>query len=384
VDSEATPVSEERAAAAADVALVYANDGEPGISRRRSGTGFDYRWPDGRQVREPEVLERIGGLVIPPAWTEVWVAPNPDFHLQVTGKDVRGRKQYRYHERWTACRDEVKFSNLVEFARGLPRLRRAVEDDLGRRGLVREKVVATVVRLLDATMIRVGNAAYARENGSFGLTTFRDRHVRVEGSSLRFRFKGKSGKEWRLQVTDRRIARIVKQTQDLPGQQLFQYLDEEGEKRRVSSNDVNAYIRAAMEGPFSSKHFRTWGGTVQALALFSGIETPETKRGLAAATNEVIDAVSRQLGNTRTVCRRCYIHPLVLARWEEGRLAEEVAEVRRRFRRGPAGLDRAECVALRWLETAGEAVPAAEPALCRHVPAGRAKGAGDGRDDDRP
>lgn len=242
------------------MALVYANDGEPGIRRRRAGTGFAYLWPDGRSVRDREVLERIRGLVIPPAWTDVWIAPSAEFHLQVTGKDVRGRKQYRYHERWTACRDEVKYSTLIDFARALPRLRKAVGADLGRRGLAREKVVATVVRLLDTTMIRVGNTAYARDNGSFGLTTFRDRHVRVEGSNLRFRFKGKSGKEWQLKVTDRRIARIVKATQDLPGQHLFQYVDEEGERRQVTSNDVNAYIRTAAEGPFSSKHFRTWGG----------------------------------------------------------------------------------------------------------------------------
>ena len=354
VGSAATLILDQREASAADVALVYANDGEPGIRRRRAGTGSYYIWPDGARVRNPDVLERIRGLVIPPAWTDVWIAPSADFHLQVTGKDVRGRKQYRYHERWNACRDEVKYSNLIEFARALPRLRKAVEADLGRRGLAREKVVATVVRLLDTTMIRVGNAAYARDNGSFGLTTFRDRHVRVEGSNLRFRFKGKSGKEWQLKVTDRRIARIVKATQDLPGQHLFQYVDEEGERRQVTSNDVNAYIRTAAEGPFSSKHFRTWGGTVQALLLFSELEPPETKRGLAVATNKVIDAVSGQLGNTRTVCRKCYVHPLVLASWQEGRLTEEVAAVRRRFRKAPAGLGRGEYIALRWLETAAE------------------------------
>ena len=308
--------------------------------------------PTAQRVLDPEVLDRIGKLVVPPAWTDVWIAPDADFHLQVTGKDLRGRKQYRYHERWTACRDEVKYSNLVEFARALPRLRDAVESDLGRRGLVREKVVATVVRLLDTTMIRVGNPAYARDNGSFGLTTFRDRHVEVAGASLRFRFKGKSGKEWRLKVTDRRIARIVKATQDLPGQHLFQYLDDDGEQRRVSSNDVNAYIRDAAEGPFSSKHFRTWGGTVQALLLFSDLEPPETKRSLTLATNKVIDAVSGHLGNTRAVCRKCYIHPMVLANWEEGRLAAEVAAVRRRYRKSPAGLARSEYIALRWLETA--------------------------------
>jgi DNA topoisomerase-1 len=339
-------------ASAANAALVYANDGEPGIRRRRAGRGFSYLWPDGERVRDPAVLDRIGGLVIPPAWTDVWIACSAHSHLQVTGKDVRGRKQYRYHEQWNACRDEVKFSNIIDFARALPRLRKAIVTDLARRGLPREKVIATVACLLDATMIRVGNAEYVRDNGIFGLTTFRDRHVRIEGSNMRFRFTGKSGKEWRLRVTDRRIARIVKATQDLPGQHLFQYVDAEGERRLVRSGDVNAYIRAGADGPFTSKHFRTWGATVRALHLFSGLEPPDSKRGLAVATNQVIDEVSGQLGNTRKVCRKCYVHPLVLASWEEGRLGEEVAVVRRRFRKPPAGLDRAEHIALRWLEAA--------------------------------
>jgi DNA topoisomerase-1 len=357
VGSAATFIQDRGEASAADVALVYANDGEPGIRRRRAGTGSYYVWPDGERIRDPDVLERIRGLVIPPAWTDVWIAPSADFHLQVTGKDARGRKQYRYHERWNACRDEVKYSTLIEFARALPRLREAVEADLDRRTLAREKVVATVVRLLDTTMIRVGNPAYARDNGSFGLTTFRNRHVRIEGSSLRFSFKGKSGKEWQLKVTDRRIARIVKATQDLPGQHLFQYVDDDGARRRVTSQDVNGYIRAAAEGPFSSKHFRTWGGTVQALLLFSEVDPPETKRGLAVASNKVIDAVSRRLGNTRAVCRKCYVHPLVVASWEAGRLADEVAAVRRRFRRAPAGLGRTEHIALKWLETTADNFP---------------------------
>jgi len=337
------------------VGLIYANDGEPGIRRRRAGKGFRYLWHDGEKVRDPAVLARIRGLVVPPAWGDVWIAPSADFHLQVTGKDDRGRKQYRYHERWTACRDEVKYANLIEFARALPRLRLAIDADLGRRGLGRERVLATLTRLLDTTMIRVGNAAYARDNGSFGLTTFRDRHVSIAGSTLRFCFKGKSGKEWRLKVTNRRVARIVKGAQDLPGQQLFQYVDDAGERRRVTSNDVNAYIRAAAGGTFSSKHFRTWGGTVRALLLFSELVPPETKRGFAVATNVVIDAVALHLGNTRAVCRKCYIHPLVLASWQEGRLAEEVAIVRRRYRKTPAGLDRSEYLTLRWLETAIDA-----------------------------
>jgi DNA topoisomerase-1 len=336
--------------AARDVALTYGSDADPGIRRRRAGRGFAYVWPDGRPVTEPAVRDRIAALAIPPAWTEVWIAPEDDRHLQATGMDARGRKQYRYHERWTACRDEVKYASLLDFARALPRLRAAVEADLGRRGLGREKVVATVVWLLDTTLIRVGNAAYARENKSFGLTTFRDRHVRVEGSSLRFRFTGKSGKEWMLKVSDRRIARIVKGAQDLPGQQLFQYLDDDGERRQVASQDVNAYIREAGGGPFSSKHFRTWGGTVRALELFAGIEPPDSKRGLAVATNGVIDAVATRLGNTRTVCRKCYVHPAVLDHWQRSDLAATLADIRRRYRRTPAGLDRSEYLALRWLE----------------------------------
>ena len=355
------PLRNERQAAAADVALIYADAREPGIRRRRAGSGFYYVWPDGARVREREILERIRNLVIPPAWSEVWIAPRADSHLQVTGNDARGRKQYRYHERWTACRDEVKYANLVAFARALPQLRRTIDADLGRRSIDRTKVLATVTRLLDITMIRVGNAAYARENGSFGLTTLRDRHVSIEGSTLRFRFKGKSGKEWRLKVTDRRIARIVKQAQDLPGQQLFQYLDQAGDRRGVSSTDVNAYIRDAAGGPFSSKHFRTWGGTVLALMRFSMLEPPDSKRGLALATNQVIDEVSRTLGNTRTVCRKCYIHPQVLSRWEEGRVADDIAELRRRYRRSPVGLERAELLTLRWLETQPQAAGASGP-----------------------
>ena len=340
--------------AAADVALTYGSDAEPGIRRRRAGTGFAYHWPDGSRVAEPAVRDRIAGLAIPPAWTDVWIAPDADLHLQATGKDARGRKQYRYHARWTACRDEVKYGNLVGFARALPRLRRTIDRDLARRGLGRDKVVATVARLLDLTLIRIGNAAYARDNGSFGLTTFRDRHVRVVGSDLRFRFRGKSGKDWMLSVNDRRIARIVRSIQDLPGQQLFQYLDADGARRAVASHDVNAYIREAAGGPYTSKHFRTWGGTVGAVELLAATCCPDGRRGAALAINRVVDTVAQRLGNTRTVCRQCYIHPLVLDRWQQGRLADEVADVRRRYRRTPAGLDRAEYLALRWLESASD------------------------------
>lgn len=341
-------------AAAASVALVWGTDAGPGIRRSGKPLRFDYHWPNGQRVADPGTLERIRTLAIPPAWEDVWIAPDPDIHLQATGKDVRGRKQYRYHARWTSCRDEVKYGNLAAFAAALPRLRRAVAADLRKRGLGRERALATVVWLLDNTLIRVGNAAYARDNKSFGLTTFRDRHVRVEGATMRFAFRGKSGKEWRLHVTDRRIARAVRSMQDLPGQHLFQYLDEDGERRAITSQDVNARIREAAGGPFTSKHFRTWGGTVHAAILLAGTEVPESARGRRLAMNGVVDAVSARLGNTRSVCRKCYIHPLVAERWEDGRLGPEIAALRRRFRRAPAGLDRAELLVLRWLETVGE------------------------------
>jgi DNA topoisomerase-1 len=344
-----SPTPAEEAAAA--VALVYCTDAEPGIRRTGPPMRFDYRLPDGARVTDADTLERIRALAIPPAWTEVWIALDPDAHLQATGKDVRGRKQYRYHERWTACRDEVKYGNLSAFARALPRLRKAVDADLRRRGLGRERALATVVWLLDNTMIRVGNAAYARDNKSFGLTTFRDRHVRVEGATMRFAFRGKSGKEWNLRITDRRIARCVKSMQDLPGQHLFQYLDEDGERRAITSQDVNAHIRAAGGGPFTSKHFRTWGGTVHAAVLLAGEPVPDARRGRAAALNRVVDAVSGRLGNTRSVCRKCYIHPRVAEHWEAGRLGDEIAALRRRYRRAPDGLDRAEHLVLRWLES---------------------------------
>lgn len=341
--------------AAASVALVYLTDAEPGIRRTGLPARFDYRWPNGRRVADPATLARIRALAIPPAWEDVWIAPDPDGHLQATGRDARGRKQYRYHARWTTCRDEVKYASLAAFARALPRLRAAVAADLGQRGLGRERALATVVWLLDTTLIRVGNAAYARDNRSFGLTTFRDRHVRVEGATMRFTFRGKSGKEWRLRVSDRRIARAVKGMQDLPGQQLFQYLDADGARHAITSQDVNAHIREAAGGPFTSKHFRTWGGTVHAAVLLAGTEVPGSARARRMALNAVVDEVAARLGNTRTVCRTCYIHPRVAERWEEGRLGEDFAALRRRYRRPPAGLDRAEHLVLRWLEETGAA-----------------------------
>ncbi|CDX32520.1 DNA topoisomerase [Mesorhizobium sp. ORS 3359] len=336
---------------AGSTSLNYVTDADPGIRRLRKGAGFSYLGPDGRAVDET-TLARIKAIVIPPAWTDVWISPDPDGHIQATGRDQRGRKQYRYHSQWTEERDGVKYSSLVAFAESLPALRRQIDADLRRRGLPLERVVASVVWLLDNTMIRIGNAAYARDNKSFGLTTLRDRHVEINGSSLRFAFKGKSGKEWKLKLVDRRIAKVVRGAQDLPGQKLFQYLGEDGDRRPVRSEDVNRYIREASGAEFSSKHFRTWGGTIHAASLFAGTELPESKTQQNRVINSVVDKVAERLGNTRAVCRKCYIHPLVFEAWTEGRLLDEMAEANKR-KRLIQGLDEEETLVLRWLQAHG-------------------------------
>ncbi|MEI9430948.1 DNA topoisomerase IB [Mesorhizobium sp. Cs1299R1N3] len=334
---------------ARDTALTYVSDAEPGIRRLKAGKGFAYKGPDRRAVSDAD-RARIAAIVIPPAWTDVWISPDPNGHIQATGRDQRGRKQYRYHPQWAEERDGVKYSSLVAFAESLPDLRRRIDSDLRRPGLPLERVVAAVVWLLDNTMIRVGNAAYARDNKSFGLTTLRDRHVDIKGSSLRFAFKGKSGKEWRLKLVDRRIAGIVRGAQDLPGQKLFQYLDEGDDRRPVRSDDVNRYIRDAAGDAFSSKHFRTWGGTIHAASLFAQTELPESQAQRKRVMNNIIDKVAERLGNTRAVCRKCYIHPQVFEAWSEGRLLTEMAEANKR-KRSIDGLDEEEALVLRWLKT---------------------------------
>jgi len=337
-------------AAAEAASLSYVSDTEPGIRRRKAGAGFSYVDAKGKKVTHAPTLDRIAKLAVPPAWTDVWISADPAGHMQATGRDVRGRKQYRYHEQWTACRDEVKYSSLVAFATALPAIRKKVDSDLRKKGLPQAKVVASVVWLLDNAMIRVGNESYARDNNSFGLATLRDRHVKIGGSTLRFAFKGKSGKEWRLNVADRRIARVVRSAQELPGQHLFQYLKDDGSRGSVTSQDVNTYIREAAGADFSSKHFRTWGGTVRAVGVFAETAVPETKSGAARAMNGVIDQVARKLGNTRAVCRKCYVHPAVMAAWSDGTLNNDLMEIARRYRKTPAGLDRDEAIVLRWLE----------------------------------
>jgi DNA topoisomerase-1 len=337
---------------AKEAQLRYVSDTEPGIRRVKSGgRRFGYRTAAGARVEDEETLARIRKLAIPPAWTDVWISPHPKGHIQATGRDLRGRKQYRYHERWSATRDEAKYSSLVAFAEALPKLRERMKADLRRRELTRELVAASVVWLLDNTMIRVGNATYARDNQSFGLTTLRQRHAEVDGGRVRFAFKGKSGKQWRLVLVDRRIVRIVRQAQELPGQHLFQYYDAEGELRALTSQDVNDYLREAMGADFSSKHFRTWGGTKTAAGLFASTDTPDTRHGQKVVLNRLIDEVAERLGNTRAVCRKCYVHPTVIESWLAGTLQDEMASARRGFRKPIGGLDAEETLVLRWLKS---------------------------------
>ena len=302
--------------------LRYVSDAVPGILRRRRGRAFHYRHADGAPVRDPRTLGRIRALAIPPAWREVWICSADDGHLQATGRDARQRKQYRYHRRWREVRDETKYGRLIPFSAALPRIRRRVARDLARPGLPREKVLATVVRLLETTRARIGNEEYARENESFGLTTLRERQVRVRGSRLKFRFRGKSGVEHAIELDDHRLAAIVRRMQDLPGEELFRYVDDDGETRRIESDDVNAYLREISGEDFTSKDFRTWAGTVLAAralhALGPCASQSEGKRNIVQA----IVAVAGALGNTRAVCRKCYIHPEIIQSYLEGQLGD--------------------------------------------------------------
>ena len=314
------------AEAARAAGLRYVGDHQPGIRRRRSGRGFTYLQPDGSRVTQPERLRRIRALAVPPAWTDVWICTNPNGHIQATGRDARGRKQYRYHPRWREARDETKYGRMIDFGRALPRLRRRVERDLGRPGLPKEKVLATVVRLLDSSRIRVGNPEYARDNASYGLTTLREKHVSVAGDRVRFRFRGKSGREHDVDVHDRRVAAVIRRCQDLPGQQLFRYLDPDGEVRGIDSDDVNAYLREVTGADFTAKDFRTWSGTVLA-AVELAAQGPYGDEGEARhKLVEAVRSVARVLGNTEAVCRRCYVHPAVIDGYLAGRVIDACDE----------------------------------------------------------
>jgi DNA topoisomerase-1 len=336
--------------AAKEAGLRYSSDDRPGIRRRRRGRGFQYLDAHGRTITDREERARIDALAVPPAWTDVWICPSPNGHLQATGRDARGRKQYRYHPRWRELRDEAKYDRMLAFAAALPRIRRRVDRDIARKALSKPRVVATIVRLLDETGIRVGNDEYARENGSFGLTTMRKRHAEVEGSSVAFRFRGKSGKTTDVDVTDPRVARVLRRCEGLPGQHLFQYVDEDGEPVDVDSDDVNAYLREMAGGDFTAKDFRTWTGTVLAAWALeelgeAGSQTQATRQVVRA-----VESVAKELGNTPAVCRSAYIHPQVIETHLEGNLAQLLGrEADRRVAQGMRGLTAHEAAVLALL-----------------------------------
>ena len=319
------PLEPQEAARYAGLHYVEMSPLPPGIRRMKSGKGFRYVAPDGSTIRDKAEIKRIHAIVIPPAWTEVWICPSPLGHIQAVGRDARGRKQYRYHARWRDVRDENKYGQLVAFAAMLPAIRRRVRRDLARRGLPREKVIATVVRLLELTMMRIGNEEYARHNRSFGLTTLRDHHATIRGHALTLQFRGKSGKEHRLRVEDSRLSRIVKACQDLPGYELFQYLDEEGNQHAVGSEEVNAYLREITGEDVTAKDFRTWSGTQLAAKALRGFRDLDSESKRKKAIVRAVEKVAKHLGNTPAICRRCYIHPAIFEGYVDGTLLEALA-----------------------------------------------------------
>ena len=314
-------------AAAAAAHLRYGSDLHPGLRRLRAGKGFRYVDAAGKPVRDDATRQRIRSLAIPPAWTRVWICPQANGHLQATGFDARGRKQYRYHPRWRAVRDEAKYDRMVAFALSLPALRSRVEADLALPGLPRRKVLAAVVRLLEVTLIRVGNEEYARSNHSYGLTTLRNHHLDVDGSKLRFHFRGKSGVRHDVTISDRRLAHILRRCQELPGQELFEYQETAGVVRSVGSDDVNEYLREVTGQPFTAKDFRTWAGTLLAARALLTCEPCKSKAQLTKNVVAAIDQVSRQLRNTRAVCRKCYVHPGVIDAYLDGSLASVLSQL---------------------------------------------------------
>lgn len=318
----ATPPVTDPQESAEAAGLRYVTDTTPGIARQKSGSGFRYGGPDGKPIRDEATLARIRSLVIPPAYTDVWICPNPKGHIQATGRDARGRKQYRYHPKWRDVRDETKFGRMLAFSEALPAIRKRVDADLDRPGLPREKVLATVVRLLERTHIRVGNDEYAKSNRSFGLTTLRDQHVEITGSQLRFEFRGKSGKTHSVKLSDRRLARIVRQCQDIPGRELFQYIAEDGERYTIDSGDVNDYLREITGQDFTAKDFRTWKGTMLAADALSKLDGASTEKERKASIVQAVDKVAQQLNNTRAVCRKYYVHPTVFERYLAGDLGD--------------------------------------------------------------
>jgi DNA topoisomerase-1 len=335
---------------AASAGLRYVTDSQPGIRRQRVGTGFRYLTPQGSILREAKAMQRIRSLAIPPAWTDVWICPNPLGHLQATGRDARGRKQHRYHPRWRQVRDEAKYDRILDFAAALPAVRKRVSADLAESKLSKHKVVAVVVQLLEKTAIRVGNDEYARDNKSYGLTTLHDAHAHVSGATVRFKFRGKSGKFHEISVSDARLARIVRRCQELPGRELFQYLDDDGEVQDINSADVNQYLREITGRDFTAKDFRTWVGTVLAARalqeMTSFVSDSQGKRNILTA----IEAVAGILGNTRSVCRKCYIHPAIIDSYLDRTLAQALSMRAGRRLAGSHDLNRLETAVLALLQ----------------------------------
>jgi len=318
---------------AEEAGLRYVNDDHPGYRRRGKAGHFQYLDAAGKQIRDERRLLRIKHLAIPPAWTDVWICPSGDGHIQATGRDARRRKQYRYHERWRELRDENKFERLADFAKALAKIRHRVAEDLKLPGLPRQKVLATIVQLLERTLIRVGNEEYARENKSFGLTTIKNRHVTVRGARLRFRFRGKSRRQHEVDVTDRRIAKIVSKCQDLPGQELFQYISDDGNVGDITSQDVNGYLREISGANFTAKDFRTWGGTVLAAIALNTKEKSESPQEAKVNVKNAICAVAELLGNTPAICRKCYVHPHVIEAYLAGIAIAGLTQMRERSQR---------------------------------------------------
>ncbi len=344
--------------------LWYVIDSTPGIRRKGAGRGYAYIGLDGKPIRDPEVRKRIKGLAIPPSWTDVWICARTDGHIQATGRDIKGRKQYRYHSRYRAVRDETKFDRMLLFSQLLPKIRNRVERDLSRSGLPRDKVLATVVRLLEKTLIRVGNDEYAKENRSFGLTTMRRRHVEVSGSKLRFEFRGKSGVQRTVAITDRRLADIVQHCQTLPGQELFKYLDDDGRRQDVDSGDINEYLREITGHEVTAKDFRTWAGTMYAATTLRDIGPANTQKEAKANVVRAVDKVSERLGNTRAVCRNYYVHPRIIEAYMNGSTVPLASEADPKRRRPKAALRSDELAVLQFLQIRQASEnPAARPAV---------------------
>jgi DNA topoisomerase-1 len=319
------PINHANVRAARDAGLFYVSDESPGITRKKSGKGFIYIGPNGKTITDDETLLRIRQLAIPPAYKDVWISPNPRGHIQAVGRDARGRKQYRYHEKWRAVRDENKYGRMVAFARALPQIRRQVARDLRRRGLPREKVLAAIVKFMESTLMRVGNDEYAKNNNSFGLTTLQDRHAKISRSQVHLEFRGKSGVEHVFKIDDPRLAQIARKCQDLPGQELFQYVDEQGNVRDIGSSDVNDYLRAVAGDDFTAKDFRTWAGTVLAGQMLAELATFDSQAQAKKNIVRAVESVASKLGNTKAVCRKCYIHPEILSAYMEGSLIDNLA-----------------------------------------------------------